>query len=149
MIDSHCHLEFKDFDKDREQVIKTAKNRLEALVNSCAEIKTSELVLNLHEKYPNFVFTSLGLHPKSALSVSGEEIEEYKKMIQEREREIVAVGEVGLDYFHVRDESKKRKCEEIFTDFVELSNNLNLPLVVHSRNAMEDTMEVLENKGGM
>lgn len=148
MIDSHCHLEFKEFDKDREQVIKTAKNRLEALVDSCAEIKTSEQVINLHEKHPNFIFASLGLHPKTALNVTGEEIEKYKRRIRDREREIVAVGEVGLDYFHVKDESKKQKCERVFIDFVELSNDLGLPLVVHSRNAMKDTMKVLKNKDG-
>lgn len=144
MIDSHCHLEFDHFDGDREEVIEKAKEKLEAVVDSCAEIGTSEDVLELHRKHPDFIFPSLGLHPRFAMEASDEEIRNYKNKIEEVSSEIVAIGEVGLDYYHVSDSSKRKSSEEVFIKFVKFSNSMDLPLVVHSRNSMEDTLDVLE-----
>lgn len=148
MIDSHCHLEFGDFDGEREKIIKTAKQRIKGIVNSSAELELVRKVLDLHENHPNFVFPSLGLHPKRVVGASEGELEEFKKIIRENEEEVVAIGEVGLDYYHVKEENKREKCKDVFYDFVELSNSLDLPLVIHSRDSLKDALEILEEKEG-
>lgn len=147
MIDSHCHLEFQDFDEDRDKVIEKSKKVLKALVDSSAEIEKSEEVLNLHEKHPKFIFPSLGLHPTEAIKSSRKEIEEHKKKIRRHVDEIVAIGEVGLEYNHQKSEEKE-KSKNVFREFIELSNDLDLPLVIHSRNAIKDTLEILKEKDG-
>lgn len=148
MIDSHCHLEFNDFDGDREKVIKTAKNRIEGIVNSSAEIKLAQKVLDIHKNHPNFIFPSLGLHPKRVAAASNGELEEFKEIIRKNEEDIVAIGEVGLDYYHLKKEDKREKCRNVFDDFVSLSNSLDLPIVVHSRNSLNDALDILEKKEG-
>ncbi len=148
MIDSHCHLEFNDFDGEREKVIQTAKNRIKGIVNSSAEIELSEKVIELHKKHPKFVFPSLGLHPKGVVKASDEELENFKEYIRSNENEIVAIGEVGLDYYHVKDDRKREKCKNVFEEFVSLSNSLDLPIVVHSRNSLDDALDILKKKEG-
>lgn len=148
MIDSHCHLEFGHFDEDREEVIGESKERLEAVVDSCAEIDTSEDVLELRRENPEFVFPSLGLHPRFAANISDRDLRDYEDKIEEVRSEIVAVGEVGLDYYHIKDSSERKRCEEVFLEFVEFSNSLDLPLVVHSRDSMADALDILEKIEG-
>lgn len=148
MIDSHCHLEFGHFDDDREKVIDKSKEKLEAVVDSCAEIDTSEDVLELHRDHSGFIFPSLGLHPRFAANISNRELQDYKKKIEELRSEIVAVGEVGLDYYHIKDTTERERCEEVFQEFVEFSNYLDLPLVIHSRDSMADALDILEKSEG-
>ncbi len=148
MIDSHCHLEFGHFDQDREEVIEESKKRLKAVVDSCAEIETSDDVLELHRKHSEFIFPSLGLHPRFAVNISDRELRNYKDKIKDVSSEIVAVGEVGLDYYHIKNSMERKRCEEVFLDFVEFSNSLNLPLVVHSRDSMSDALDILEKSEG-
>ncbi|KXA97393.1 hypothetical protein AKJ38_01280 [candidate division MSBL1 archaeon SCGC-AAA259I14] len=86
MIDSHCHLEFRHFDKNREKVIRESKKRIKGIIDSCARIKTADMVLELHEKHPKFIFPSLGLHPKQAVKVSETEVDEYKGFIEKNRK---------------------------------------------------------------
>ncbi len=144
MIDSHCHLEFKHFDGDREEVIDKAKDRIKAVVNSSAEINKARDVIRLHREHKEFIFPSLGLHPKRALEASDDELENFKRIIKERRNDIVAIGEVGLDHAQVRDPRKRKRCKEIFADFIKLSNDLDLPVVVHARKAMDETLRILK-----
>ncbi len=148
MIDSHCHLEFDHFNGEREKVIITAKNRLKGIVDSSANINHAQDVLKLHEDHPNFIFPSLGLHPKEAVQASKEEIEEFKNMARNEKDKIVAIGEVGLDYYHVKNNEKRDRSKEVFEEMIKLSNSLELPLVVHSRNSLEDALKILEDKNG-
>ncbi|KXB04568.1 hypothetical protein AKJ49_01960 [candidate division MSBL1 archaeon SCGC-AAA382A03] len=146
MIDSHCHLEFNHFDKDREKVIEKSRKKLKALIDSSAGIESFETVLTLHRDCSDFIFSSLGLHPTRAVNTSEEELEDYKKKIEMNKREIVGVGEVGLDYHHIKDKSRREKSKKIFSDFTKFSDELNLPLIVHSRNSMEDALNILSEK---
>lgn len=144
MIDTHCHLEFKQFDEDREEVIDKTKDRIKAVVDSCAEIDKAKEVIELHRSYKDFIFPSLGLHPKRGIEASDEELEDFKSLIRRRRNEIVAIGEVGLDNSQIKDPKQRKKSKEIFADFAELSDDLELPLVVHARGAMDETLRILE-----
>lgn len=148
MIDSHCHLEFEDFDGDRDEVIKKARHRIKGIVNSSAEIETAKDVLRLHRNNPKFIFPSLGLHPKRAIKASDEELDKFRRTVKEKSGEIVAIGEVGLDYAQVENPKKRQESKEIFRDFLRLSNDLGLPVVVHARRAMDDTLQILKEKEG-
>lgn len=148
MIDSHCHLEFEDFDEDRDEVIQKAKGRIEAIVDSCAELDKARQVLRLHRQYPDFIFPCLGLHPSSALKASKKKLEKYKRTIRQKSQEIVAVGEVGLDYSKIKNKPDRQESQEIFLDFIRLSDKLGLPVVVHARDAMKDTLRILSKKEG-
>jgi len=148
MIDSHCHLEFDHFDGEREKVISTAKNRIKGVVDSSADIENAQNVLSLHEDHPNFIFPSLGLHPKEAVQASEDEIEKFKEIARGKKYEIVAIGEVGLDYYHVKGDKDREKSKDVFEEMIELSNSLELPLVVHSRDSLKPALEILERKEG-
>ncbi len=148
MIDSHCHLEFRQFDSDRDEIIAEAKRRLVAVVDSCARIEDSSKVLDLHRSNPDFIFPTLGIHPTGASKSSNKEIERYKENVRKNSSEIVAIGEVGLDNYHIKDSHHRKKCRKIFNDFIDLSNSLDLPLVVHSRDSTKEVMELLKKKDG-
>lgn len=148
MIDAHCHLEFGQFDGERKEVIERSKERIEGIVDSCAEIEKMDGVLELHEKNEDFIFPCLGLHPTRAVEASWERLKGYMEKIRNNRERIVGLGEVGLDYHHLKEKKKRERSKEIFEDFVELSNELDLPLVVHSRGAMEDAFDVLQRKDG-
>lgn len=148
MIDSHCHLEFKHFNKDRKKVIEKCKRRLKAVLDSCAEIDHAEKVMELHRQHPGFIFPCLGLHPDKAVKYSEDEIERYKEFIRENKDDIVAIGEIGLDYAQVKGKENIERSKEIFLDFIELSDELDLPVVIHARKSMEDTLEILKEKKG-
>lgn len=146
MIDSHCHLEFKNFDDDREKVIKESKRRLKAIVNSCANPDDFSKVKKLTKEHPNFIFSNYGLHPSRALNYDSETIEMYKRKIKENMQNVYGIGEIGLDYHHVEDKATRQKTKEIFLDWLKFSDDLDLPAVIHSRNAMQDTLNILEKK---
>ena len=144
MIDSHCHLEFKDFDEDRKDVIEKSKDRIKAVVDSCAEIEKAKDVIKLHRSHEDFIFPSLGLHPKRAIEASYKELEDFKSFIRRRRNEIVAIGEVGLDNSQITDPRERKESKEIFAEFAKLSDDLDLPLVVHARDAMDETLRILK-----
>lgn len=144
MIDSHCHLEFKQFDEDRERVIEKAKDRIKAVVNSAAEIDKSKDVIRLHRQHEDFIFPSLGIHPKWAAKASEKDLKDYKNFIVSRRNETVAIGEVGLDHAQVKDPKKRKRCKEIFVDFIELSDDLDMPVVVHARGAVDEALRILK-----
>lgn len=148
MIDTHCHLEFNQFDGDRDEIIEKSREELKAVIDSAAEAESAKRVMNLHESHPDFIFPCLGYHPNYVLGVSQKNLEKYKQFIRKRKEKLVAIGEVGLDYAHVEDEEKRKETQDRFREFVEFSNEVDLPVVVHSRNAMEDTLGILENKKG-
>jgi len=144
MIDAHCHLEFNQFDGMRDEVIKKSKERLLAVIDSAAEETRAPTVLNLSEKHPNFIFPVLGLHPSYAVECSDEKLNNYLEYIRNRKDLIYGIGEVGLDYFHVTDDTSRELTKRVFKKFILLSNELKLPLVIHTRDAMDDTLDILE-----
>nr|AGF93078.1 deoxyribonuclease, TatD Mg-dependent [uncultured organism] len=139
-------MEFRHFDGDREEVIEESMDRIDGLVCSSIEMETVEQVLGLHREYPGFVFACLGLHPPRSVEVSEGYIDEHKQLIRDNVGDIVAVGEVGLDYYHLKDSGERERSKEVFREYIDLSNELQLPLVVHSRDSMGDVLDILEGE---
>lgn len=142
MIDAHCHLEFME---NADDVVKEAKSRgMEAIVTSIADHRHNEETLKLHGKYPHFVFVCMGLHP-AEVEYKKADVDFQIKSIEENKENIVAIGEVGLDYYHVKDEKRREETRNVFDQFIGIANKIKKPLVIHSREAMGDTLEALKN----
>lgn len=143
LIDTHCHLDFKDFDTDRDSVIDRARQKgVVRIINVGSSVEGSRRAAELARQY-DIVYASIGVHPHEAGRVTGETIDDFKALAANNK--VVAVGEVGLDYY--RNLSPKDKQIEAFKKFIQLSRELDLPLIIHSREADSDMLETLRGKG--
>jgi len=130
MIDIHCHLEYM---QEPEQVIAEARRKMTAIITSVADIKHKDMILELWDKNPDFLYVSFGLHPERISNYSDAEIDNYIDFIQANKEKVVAIGECGLDYLQVKEDEMAR-AKSFFLRFIELSKELKLPLIVHARN---------------
>ena len=144
MIDTHCHLDQEDYDKDRSQKIKKWKEEIDAVITSCAHPRDYDLTIQLVNNYKDFVFASASIHPKYIQELGENQIKKYIEKIESAKNSFIAVGETGLDYNWVKESNWQIKQKELFKKFIVLSQKLNLPLVIHSRDATEEVLEILE-----
>ena len=143
IIDIHCHLTFKQYDEDREKVIKDAKMVLQAVVVSGTEPEDSEKALRLAAEHEGFIFVTAGLHPIHVEELSDKDIERYQEFIAENKRRIIGIGEIGLDYHWIKEPLKIRRTKEVFLEFLRLAKELDLPVVLHLRNAVEEGFKLV------
>jgi len=140
LVDAHCHIDFEQFDDDRDKVISEAKEKLEFIVNAGSNIEHNNSALDLGREYPDFVIPTLGLHP--CYTDDFGQLDEVKQQI--REHDPVAIGEIGLDHHHVQDEEVREEQEEVFRELLQLAEDLQKPVVVHSRDAEKKAVEILK-----
>ncbi|MFB6088369.1 MAG: TatD family hydrolase [Candidatus Aenigmatarchaeota archaeon] len=145
MIDTHCHLEMEKFDDEREEILKKCEEDLKAVVVSSAEINTAEKVLEISENNEN-IFSTLGLHPEPALENSQKEIEEHIEFIRSNKKKIVGIGEVGLDYYIIRNKDNRERTKEIFQQYINLAEDMSMPLVIHARDSINDVLDILKDR---
>jgi len=140
LIDTHCHLDFGDFDPDRDAVIAYAKKEgIDYIINIGSSLKGSQDSVALTKKYDS-VYATVGLHPHEADEVPAD----IEKAIEDlaRNNKVVAIGEIGLDYY--KNYSKPENQMPLFKALVGVAKKLNLPLVIHSRQAQVDILKVLK-----
>jgi TatD DNase family protein len=140
--DAHCHLDFDSFDKDREEVIEKCSEELELVVNSGRDPETNQESLELQKGYSDFIYATAGIHPTHTEAF--DQVGEVRKQLEDSD--FCAVGEIGMDYHHVEEEEMREKQEEVFVEMVETAEEINLPVVVHSRNAEKQVLEVLKDR---
>ena len=140
MIDSHSHLDHSAFGSDLNEVISRARKKLKAVITLSDDFQANEKNLKISEQYKGFVFPCFGSGPISLLKENN--LEEVKKFILENKNQMIAVGEVGLDYYW--DKQNRDKQKQNLSEFIELANELDKPIVVHSREAEEEAIEMLE-----
>ncbi len=144
MIDAHCHLNFKAFENDLDEVIKRAlKNGIEKIINVGSSIETSISAINLSKKYEN-LFATVGIHPHHADKLEKDWEEELDKLT--KNKKVVAIGETGMDFYHyesngITDEKLQR---ELFIKQIEIANKLKLPLQIHNRQAGKKILDILK-----
>lgn len=136
MIDTHCHLFTEDY-SDLEKVIKKMENNI--MIVSGTNPKDNQEVLSLCEKYPN-IYGTLGYHPEEVNSIAEEDLEWLEKHLENAK--IVGLGEIGLDYHWDKDNKEKQK--EIFVAQMEIARKYHKCAVIHSRDAIEDTYEIVK-----
>jgi TatD DNase family protein len=143
MIDSHAHLDFPQYDSDRDKVIKEGFDKgLEAVVNIGVDLETSRKSIELAEKYPG-IYATVGIHPHDSGNAPRDYLEQLEDLASRRK--VVAIGEIGLDYY--RDHSPRDTQRKAFEEQLDLARKLDLPIVVHIREAIEDSFKILEKSG--
>ncbi|MBN3036959.1 MAG: TatD family hydrolase [Candidatus Diapherotrites archaeon] len=135
LIDTHCHLDDKQFDGDRDAVLARARSALKAVITVGVDGQSNDRALSLADN--EFVFAALGLAPVK-------HDESVFQQVRSHAESIVAVGEVGLDYYWEKSDALRAKQREWFGRWVDLAKEVNKPLVVHCRDAMDDCFTVLE-----
>ncbi len=139
-FDSHAHLNDERFDEDREELIASLnQNGISNVVNIGADLKTSRESIELAEKY-DFIYASVGVHPHDVEEMTDADLDTLTNM--SKHEKVVAIGEIGLDYYY--DNSPRELQRKWFRAQMELANKLNLPVIIHSRDAMGDTLEILK-----
>lgn len=145
LIDTHCHLDFADFDSERDELVTRAHQAgVKQMVTISTRVRKLPTLLALTERYPS-VFCSVGTHPNNAgdeLDVTADELVE----LAESHEKIVAIGEAGLDYFYDTQTPEDQKTG--LNRHIEAARRTGLPLVIHSRSADEDMAAILTEETG-
>lgn len=144
MIDTHCHIDFRDFDGDRAEVIaEAARCGVDRLINIGADIESSRRSLQLAETHDN-IYCTVGVHPHDSTSLTPEFLKEMETMAASRK--VVGIGEIGLDYY--RNLSPHDIQKKAFVQQLDLAAALQLPVVIHVREAMDDALEIMKGYAG-
>lgn len=162
-IDTHSHVNFKDFKEDADEVIRRSLDNDTWMILVGSEYKTSNRALQYANKYQRGVYAAVGLHPTHLENGKVENRENGEKIFYERFEEfdygsyeklasfekVVAIGEIGLDYYHIEPtadaQAIKKKQQEVFVQQLVLARNLDLPVIIHCRQAHDDLYEILSN----
>ena len=145
MIDTHCHIDFEEFDDDREDVIKRAKDKLDHVIVSGYSNESNMKVLQLSKDYEGFIYPTFGFHPVSSQNASEEDLRIAHENIRNNLDSILAVGEVGMDYYYVTDKALRERQQEIFKSFLELANEYRVPIVMHVRDCEKKAVNIIED----
>ena len=142
LIDSHAHIQLDRFDSDRSVVIERAKNSQVSIILVVGfDISTSHLAVELADRYDH-IYATVGLHPHDAKRFTPQTLREIALLAEHPK--VVALGEMGLDYH--RNLSPKSVQKRVFEEQLDLATQLDLPIVVHNRNAFDDILSILENR---
>lgn len=142
LVDSHCHLDFDDFEEDLEEIILRAKeNGVTTILNAGNNIDELDKQLELSEKYP-FIYTAVGVHPHNASEY--EHITAQDFIEQTVHKKVVGIGECGLDYYY--DYSPRETQIKVFKEQIKAAQETELPLIIHTRDADEDTINILSEE---
>ena len=146
LIDTHTHLDFKEFDDDRDEVIQRAfDGGVEKIITIGCSLQRSQAAVDLAQKYDN-VYATVGLHPEDINELENPgALEKLHKFGQQKK--VVAIGEIGLEYYQLKDESLKEKQVRGFREQLNLAKELELPVVLHCRDAYEEILEILKSDG--
>lgn len=138
-IDSHCHILSSEYDDVNEIVEDAVKNGIEKMINNGYDIKSSLEVIELSKKYNN-LYAAIGISPDNVDQYNEKTINFFQNLINKNK--IVAIGEIGLDYYWTTETKEKQKI--VFSEMLKLAEKNKLPVIVHSRNAFEDTYNILK-----
>ena len=152
LIDTHCHLNDEQLENDTKDIIERAKeHNVKKLVCVGASLSSSVKAVEIANEYDN-VFAVIGVHPDDANTFNDEILDKLKELAKNNKK-VVAIGEIGLDYHFVQDNKEAQK--QCFIKQIELANELDLPIVIHTRDAMGDTLDIVRKykdkikKGGI
>ena len=138
-VDSHCHLTYEPISNDVEKIINECKiNKINKLLTIATDLQTSKDSILIADKYTN-VFCTIGMHPCNTKA----EFDKFEGItkISQQSRKIIGIGETGLDYYRLT--SDKAIQIESFYKHIELADKLNIPLIIHNRNADEDLINII------
>lgn len=141
LADTHCHLDFNIFDNDREEVIERARSAgVVRILNPGIDLESSRKSIEISEAYPS-VYAAVGVHPNDSMDWQADTVIQLWELAQHPK--VVAIGEIGLDYY--RDKSPREHQRRVFIEQLELAAQMNLPVVIHNRQATGDLLPIIDN----
>ena len=143
MLDTHCHIDEEAFVADREEVI--ARQRaagVEAMIVPGVNVASIDTVLEVCHQHPGYCYPALGLHPEDVKADWQTALETVEKAIRAHRSELVAIGEIGLDYYW--DKTYKAEQQEVLRRQLLLARELDLPVILHNREATEDIIRIVK-----
>jgi len=140
IFESHAHYDSHQFNEDREELLKSMQeNGIGTILNVCADWDSVTEVVEMVQNYP-FMYAAVGLHPDEVGDLDDERFEILKAQCQNEK--VVAVGEIGLDYYWDNEAHDIQK--KWFVRQLDLARELSLPVIIHSRDAAEDTLKIMK-----
>lgn len=147
MIDTHCHIDEEAFAPDREEVIARQREAgVQAMIVPGVNVASIETVLDVCHAHPGYCYPALGLHPEDVKADWQEQLGIVENAIRAHLHELVAIGEIGLDYYW--DKTYKEAQQEVLRRQLMLARELDLPVILHNREATEDILRIVKEVGG-
>ncbi|MBU1912700.1 MAG: TatD family hydrolase [Candidatus Omnitrophica bacterium] len=141
LIDTHCHLDFKDFNDDFEAVLKRSiDSGIKFIINVGSSLEGTARSLKIAQEN-DFIYAAIGIHPHEADKVSENDFKIFARLL--KKPKVVAIGEIGLDYY--RNISSMENQKKLFTRLLETAKGASLPLIIHNRDSHEDMIGILKN----
>ena len=142
IFDTHAHYDDEAFDEDRDQLLSSMKDGgVGCIVNVCASAGGFGGTLELMKAYP-FVYGAVGVHPDDAGIMTQDTLDEIRRL--SHMEKMVAIGEIGLDYYWHKEEAEHKQQQEMFRAQMDIAREEKLPFMIHSRDAAEDTLEIVK-----
>lgn len=142
LTDSHAHLDDESFDGDREEIINSLyDNDVDTVLNPGADLKTSQNAVKLAERYP-FIYAAVGCHPHDSKFMDDNTMNLFRDLANNKK--VIAIGEIGLDYYY--DNSDRETQRKWFREQIRLAKELDLPYIVHDRDAHEDVFKIMKEE---
>lgn len=142
MIDTHCHIDEEAFEPDREEVIaRQQQSGVQAMIVPGVNVASINSVMELCHAHPGYCYPALGLHPEDVKADWREQLATVEAAIRAHRDELVAIGEIGLDYYW--DKTFKEEQKEVLRRQLLLARELNLPIILHNREATEDILSIV------
>ena len=146
IIDTHAHYNDQAIYSIIDEAVSRAKEKeVKAIFNNADSFESFQIIMQLQERYPSFFYSVLGIHPEFANKNEEYFLNSYK-FIKENVDKISAIGEIGLDYHYSKDEEYVKQQKIRFIEQIRLAKELNLPIVVHSRDADFDTLNIIKEE---
>ena len=146
LVDVHAHLDLKEFDSDLDDVIDRSKKAgVKAIITNGINHESNLKAIEISKKH-DIVSAAAGLYPRFVNEMNNNEISDEINFIEKSKSKIIAVGEVGLDFKYCSDEKQKEKQIETFKKMIRLAKKIKKPIIIHSRNAENKTIEILEKE---
>lgn len=147
MIDTHCHIDEEAFEPDREEVIaRQQQSGVQAMIVPGVNVASINSVMEVCHAHPGYCYPALGLHPEDVKADWREQLATVEAAIRAHRDELVAIGEIGLDYYW--DKTFMEEQKEVLRRQLLLARELNLPVILHNREATEDILTIVKEVGG-
>jgi len=142
LIDSHAHLDDGRFDNDRTEIINKLKdNGIELFLNPGADLETSKKAVKLADEY-SFIYAAVGCHPHDSKYMNDDTMNVFREL--SKNENVIGIGEIGLDYYY---DNSDRETQKIwFREQIRLANELDMPYIVHDRDAHEDLFKIMKEE---
>lgn len=143
VFDSHAHYDDEKFEIDRDNIIQEIHTKgVDKIITAGYSLEASKKAIEIAKKY-DFIYATCGISPNDIEGISLEDLKQIRSLAKENKK-VVAIGEIGLDYYWNKENKEQQK--DIFIKQIEIANELDLPIVIHTREAIMDTIDILKNK---